>query len=648
MSMLIRYKVILLIHFFLSLQPCERYQFVVSDSEQDGWQEGFWSLVYANNTQKRGWRTFFGSTPGINDLLYQIDWGDGESFSDTDTTYWSMPCMPECPESQTLETNNNCEVVNFIPDGIDPIICPNTCIEPTIIRAQIDKGSNFSIDTTLIFPVTTGTNLDVGQHRVIYEVIYEDGQIVRCTSEINVVVEINPTIACNNNVQITLGEFGSCDVTITPDLLLEDFIDCSNEYIVTIFNEEGNSIGNAITPDEAGQTLNYTVSHIHSDNFCWGILTVEDKSPPVINCINDQLACNNPAAFDTDHNFQFTNTYQGHSSELPANIAGGSIQNPSITTLQLFSDMSCATTGEVVAVVRLDLRIRHSDIEDLTATITAPNGMEILLLDRPCLGTDNMDLDVTFRDDGSDAICQANTNFSISGNIRPSEDNGEDYRGFSRFNNLSLETLNGVWLLKIYDSDNGTGNGDNEVGQGEIQIADLQITSTFRTDAQVADCSKDPILSLLNQEVIPALCNPSTGSGALIVRIWQAEDAFGNIATCEQVVELIQPTLQDLDLPQDITFECTPDTGTGSVIGGLPHFDCMEITPEEHSYCNISYTYEDETLELCGNTFEIIRTWIILNWCTGAILYHQQMIHTEDNRSACYHFCRPPITYRYL
>ena len=52
------------------------------------------------------------------------------------------------------------------------------------------------------------------------------------------------------------------------------------------------------------------------------------------------------------------------------------------------------------------------------------------------------------------------------------------------------------------------------------------------------------------------------------------------------------------------------DSTTGS---GLP----AGVTGQ---YCQYSYLHADDTLQSCGNTFKIIRTWTIINWCTGQIV----------------------------
>ncbi len=323
----------------------------------------------------------------------------------------------------------------------------------------------------------------------------------------------------------------------------------------------------------------------------------------------------------------------GESSELPANIAGGSAASPSVTTIELFSDMACASLGEIVGDVSINLKINHTDIEDLHIRLVAPDGRDVVLLDHPCRNQDSHDLNVTFLDNTNNFTCNNNLNFALNGKIRPHEDTGLLSDGLSKFNGQKLQDLDGVWQLVVIDNDNSVGNGDTEVGQGEVEVANLQISSNFRSNYTANDCS-DFEVSLLHEEITDLDCQSSANTGSTIVRVWQAEDAFGNISTCEQVISLQKPSLYDVHLPDTLVkLECTPTTGSGSIMAGLPNYDCNDILEEQHTYCDISYTFEDEVLELCGNTFKILRTWTLVDWCSGVTLQHEQTIVVEDTQA---------------
>ena len=59
---------------------------------------------------------------------------------------------------------------------------------------------------------------------------------------------------------------------------------------------------------------------------------------------------------------------------------------------------------------------------------------------------------------------------------------------------------------------------------------------------------------------------------------------------------------------------------------GLDDADVLELTGSgipggtEGQYCMRQVTHSDETLEDCGTGFKIVRTWTVLDWCTGAVI----------------------------
>jgi len=94
-------------------------------------------------------------------------------------------------------------------------------------------------------------------------------------------------ISCVSYVQVSVNE--NCEAIITPDMILTGGIPCANEFHeVEIIGRQGN----LVTGDDVGETLNVMVTRIGNlGNRCWGNISVEDKLPPVIECVNDTLSC---------------------------------------------------------------------------------------------------------------------------------------------------------------------------------------------------------------------------------------------------------------------------------------------------------------------------------------------------------------------
>ena len=120
------------------------------------------------------------------------------------------------------------------------------------------------------------------------------------------------------------------------------------------------------------------------------------------------------------------------------------------------------------------------------------------------------------------------------------------------------------------------------------------------------------------------------GTGVIITREYTAIDAQGNQAetNCIQTIEIQQADA--VDFPEDVEWSCeqyaananiTAATQAGS---GVPNVS-------QGAYCNFGISSSDETVSICNstNTFKIIRTWTVLNWCTNELITTD--INGDDN-----------------
>lgn len=100
-------------------------------------------------------------------------------------------------------------------------------------------------------------------------------------------------IACNNQVNISVNTM--CEAEILADMVLEgDFEECADLgfFKVEIFDLNDNPIGLPIDQSYIGSRLKVTVTNIACGNSCWGNLLIEDKTPPVLNCDEVTVRCN--------------------------------------------------------------------------------------------------------------------------------------------------------------------------------------------------------------------------------------------------------------------------------------------------------------------------------------------------------------------
>lgn len=159
--------------------------------------------------------------------------------------------------------------------------------------------------------------------------------------------------------------------------------------------------------------------------------------------------------------------------------------------------------------------------------------------------------------------------------------------------------------------------------------------SAYPAPYDVYDCSLEEV-KLLSEQLMETNCDLSEGYSAKIVRVWQAIDSYGNSTTCTQTVSLKAPQLAEIITPKDITIEATGLTAEEVALQLTEPilFGDYPIELDQHSAsCSIAYAYEDFVKNLCGNTFEIMRTWVLTNWCTGEILEQEQIITVVDTQA---------------
>ncbi len=131
------------------------------------------------------------------------------------------------------------------------------------------------------------------------------------------------------------------------------------------------------------------------------------------------------------------------------------------------------------------------------------------------------------------------------------------------------------------------------------------------------NCDAFPTVSLLAVQVLqPDICTPP----AQVARIFQATDTAGNHSdTCYQLVTLNTPPAPLF--PQDVTWTCTQYQANPQLIDPLP-FPQGSGVPQVDTggFCPYTVGWADEVIALCGNTFRIIRSWSIMDWCSGQLI----------------------------
>ena len=203
---------------------------------------------------------------------------------------------------------------------------------------------------------------------------------------------------------------------------------------------------------------------------------------------------------------------------------------------------------------------------------------------------------------------------------------------------------------------------------GSISINDLIApTIDCPTAAIQIDCFED-----FNAVPVPTATDNCSGSVAVqqtdenigssdpcsptvVTRTYIAIDGSGNqSAVCQQTINLVSPDLPDF--PEDITFTCEQYAAFPGIVDAEPlnpaitdsdpsdaDIDVAATTPNgvllntgagipdvaTGIYCQYGLTSDDNILTTCGDNFKIIRTFVVLNWCTNTVVTED--INGDDN-----------------
>ena len=409
--------------------------------------------------------------------------------------------------------------------------------------------------------------------------ILPDGSVESCEWTVEVLEYAFPTttLACNDNVQVSLGL--ECEAYVSTDMILEGGpYGCYDDYLVAVeyYGEAYGGVnidGGAL---DLGPVLTVTVTDTTTGNSCWGTITVEDKIPPMILCDTITLPC----GVDTDP--AFTPPASGAQSVFTE--PGLAITDGNTTLAEAQID---APLGYVVTDVNVGVTITHTFSGDLDVSIIAPSGDAVQVAFNQCGASDNWD--VIFDDEAAGpVVCGADPAFS--GTVQP-------------LNPLSaLDGLGagGTWTLSVTDIFGGD--------QGTLDNFDLYVTyeELQATLPMASDNCGEYELTYEDEE------GGDDCDGYAIERTWTVTDGSGNTATCVQLINIEPLSLDLVACPEAYEGDCDDSidpSNTGWVtVGGVP------LT--NGSVCNIFTDYWDKPLPACGNGTKIIRTWTILDWCT--------------------------------
>ena len=508
-----------------------------------------------------------------------------------------------------------------------------------------------------LYPIGTTTNC--------FEAEDAAGNTSSCCFDVTVNEYPNPvtTLSCNDLVNISLDE--TCSYIIGADDILEGGPHgCYDDYIVeldkTLPLGNGPWIPAVLGPSDLDKTYAARVTDPDTGNNCWGLVYVEDKIEPVLDCPAATLPCNCEGApclagdcsetltgASLQQDVPFTNYWTGYMNNI-TNLTGFDVN---VTGCQVQASLAGAGAGTYNLKVYMKDGTFQGFESDMAAwTLVGDEDVDItagfptvLLYDIPfnnpfaVPANGQAGLYVVANDGNGTTVrvvAQLSTAPTADGFLQIDNNPGRWVNGI--FGGVAFANENPRPQLRLdYQAavlcdvpmPNGLGLGD------AVQIGpDSWRVFAGAGTPQMDNCS-DVTLSYVDSEV-PGDC--TTGLDKTINRKWTATDESGNSTTCIQVVDFALPTFNDLITPPDYdgidadAFECggvypTPQWIEGQGLQGYPYvFD----KPEG---CTISWTYEDVVIDVCDGTYKILRKWDVIDWCAGEAIEHNQIVKVTDS-----------------
>lgn len=470
-----------------------------------------------------------------------------------------------------------------------------------------------------------GSTFPIGVTPMLYTITDAAGAQTTCAFSITVNEFQNPTgaLACNDLVNVSLED--NCEFIVTPDILLEgDQYGCFSKYTVQIIALNGANLGNKVTRANIGQKLKTQVIGPNG-NSCWGEIFVQDKFGPEFVCGNVYTNCSSDLAPGTILTPQIP---------VAAVIGAGSKDIGTIAHPSRSFSVEVGDFGDAeISDLNVFLDIRHANVKHLSANITSPDGVTVpLFFDNGtlCTGADMM---ATFDDEASSFIvCEPTLIPSVAGNYKP-------------INPLSIfdgKPLQGTWIVNIFDDVPGISGEVNNVHLiFEQEGAFLpfptvnDVTFTYVADNTylvkgIDDCTDATIQ--YTDEVIEEDC--ASIYSKVIKRCWAGQDKTGNVgAPCCQYIYVYRNSLSTLTFPDNFDgLNGNPDPLSCEIFGdSIPPVEVTGL-PFGNFCDNVQIADPvDVKIDICENSYKLLRTHKVIEWCSGSVIVHNQIIKVLDN-----------------
>lgn len=122
----------------------------------------------------------------------------------------------------------------------------------------------------------------------------------------------------------------------------------------------------------------------------------------------------------------------------------------------------------------------------------------------------------------------------------------------------------------------------------------------------------------------------------IITRTYTVTDIYNNTITCSHRITLLRPTLNAVTFPANYdgianpVIQCSGNVNTTPSVTGVPlNGGSPLITGGD---CALEYSYNDQITNFCPNSYMIIRSWTVVEWCSNAVRTGTQIIKVMDTQ----------------
>ncbi len=468
-----------------------------------------------------------------------------------------------------------------------------------------------------------------------------------CCFDVTVIEYPNPisSLVCNDLVFVSLDD--NCQQCIGAGSVMEGGpYGCFDDYIVELDKTppygNGPWVSSCVGAADIGKTYQVRVTDPDTGNKCWGNAKIEDKVAPILACPSVLLPCNLPSfAPEYVQTATFTMKFAADADSLPRTINPG----------ESFTFNIPVGIDAVVNDVDCRVNITNAMAWNIEIEVISPSGTSALIWDAlgGCGLTDS--IFARLDDEGLPSNQCADIGADLHLDIM-------SVAGFDSLEAFDGENAEGIWQIKISNPD---ADGFNQIAVVEIAELYINLTSQFSAGFpnSLSGSCVQPIGN--NQFLVPAGCgNPqldncsnvtlsyqdnaipddcASGLTGHINRTWTATDASGNTSTCIQLINQLRPGLADVIAPLNYDGIDAPSLNCGGGNYASPEWienQGLQGFPRAFGFplgCNLAAAYTDITIPVCDGTYKIRREWSVIDWCTGEVITHNQIIKVTDDQA---------------